>query len=174
MLCWLHRLMISHAADSDGELNRFTQRHVRRCAACRAFHEQCETLGRSLRSEAAALRPVSRQVAEQISRAAAEPPQPSVTLSARLKWAAAACLVVATLISVAVVMRTNQSPEPTDIPTPTIGLTEAQLETAWTHLLKHPLANELDNLTSDTESGVRFLVACLDVSPVFEEPVPPR
>ena len=174
MLCWLHRLMISHAADSDGELNRFTQQHVRQCAACRAFGEQCETLGRSLRSQAAHLQPLPKQAAEQISRPIAEPPPPSVTLSAKPKWAAAACLVVATLIGFAVVMRTNRSPEPPSVPTPTIGLTEAQLKTVWRRLAKHPLATELDNLTCETESGVRFLVACLDVSPVLEEPVPPR
>jgi len=174
MLCWFHRFMISHAADSDRELVRFTQRHIARCARCRRFHDEWKRLGRDLRVQAARLTPASGQVAAQISRALAEPPRPCVTLSARLKWAAAACLVVATLISFAVVMRTNRSPEPPSVPTPTIGLTEAQLKTVWRRLAKHPLATELDNLTCETESGVRFLVACLDVSPVLEEPVPPR
>jgi hypothetical protein len=174
MLCWFHKLMISHAADSDREVIRFTQRHLARCGGCRRLHNEWQRLGRDLRTQATRLRPASGQVTEQIARALNEPPRPGVALSAGLKWTAAACLVVATLIGFAIALRANRSAEPPHAPIPTIGLTEAQFKTAWTHLTKHPLANELDNLTSDTESGVRFLVACLDVSPVFDDSVPPR
>jgi len=33
----------------------------------------------------------------------------------------------------------------------------------WPGLIKEPLANELNNLTNDTESALRFLVACVAV-----------
>jgi hypothetical protein len=34
-----------------------------------------------------------------------------------------------------------------------------------TRVMQNPLETELENLTADTQSGVRFLVACLDVNP---------
>jgi len=91
-------------------------------------------------------------------------------MSARLKLTAA-CVAVALLIGIMTLMRTDRSAPPTIRPVPTVNLTGADLKT-WTRLVERPLANELENLASDTESGVRFVVACLDVSPVLREPSP--
>jgi len=169
MPCWFYRFMISHVADSDRELGGRTKRHIAGCAACRSFYEEWETIRRGLQAEAAALKQAPGHVTEEISRVLAEPPHRRVLISTGLKLAAAACLAVAALIGVPAAMRTNRSAPPTDAQVPTITLTGADLKT-WTRLVERPLASELENLASDTESGVRFVVACLDVSPVLREP----
>lgn len=170
MPCWFYRFMISHAADSDRELGGRTKRHIAGCAACRSFYEGWKRVGRSLQAEAAALKQAPRHVTQQISRALAEPSRRRAPMSAGLKLAAA-CVAAAVLIGVMTLMRTDRPAPPADRQVPTVNLTGADLKT-WTRLVERPLANELENLASDTESGVRFVVACLDVSPVLREPSP--
>ena len=36
---------------------------------------------------------------------------------------------------------------------------------AWAGLVEKPLSDEIDNLAEETESAVRFLVACVAVNP---------
>jgi len=55
---------------------------------------------------------------------------------------------------------------------PTVNLDKIAPATAWTSILERPLTAEVRNLTRDTESGVRFVVACLDVSPLSSTPLP--
>ena len=165
MPCWLYRFMISHAADSDREPGKRTKRHIARCAACRSFYEGWETVRRALQAEAEALKQAPGHMTEQISRVLAEPPRRRAPISAGVKLAAAACLALAALIGVRAMMRTQPPPPPADQPVPTINLTGADLKT-WTRLVERPLASELENLASDTESGVRFVASCLNVSPV--------
>ena len=172
MPCWLCRFMISHAADSDREPGERTKRHIAGCAACRSFYEDWETVRRGLQAEAKALKQAPEHMTEQISRTLVEPPRRRAPISAGLKLAAAACLAVAALIGVRAMMRTQQPAPPADRNVPIVDLTGADLKT-WTRLVERPLASEWENLASDTESGVRFVASCLNVSPIPRGPSQP-
>ena len=43
----------------------------------------------------------------------------------------------------------------------------------WVPLIENPLTNEVQNLADEAESGVLFLMACLDVSPLADSSAPP-
>ena len=172
MPCWFYRFMISHASDSDREPDARTRRHIAACAACRSFYEGWETVRRGLQAEADAFKQAPGHVTEQISRVLAEPTRRRAPVPAGLRLAAAACLAVAALIGVRAVMRTERPAPPAPRQVPTIDLTAADLKT-WTRLVERPLASEWENLASDTESGVRFVASCLNVSPVPRGPSQP-
>ena len=174
MPCWFYRLLISHAADSDRDLGTPTRRHIARCAACRSFHEGWQTLGRDLRSAAADPGKISGPASGQVSHALARQPERSIPTSTGVKLVAAACLAVVASIGILAVMRPNRTAPPTRHQVPAIALTGTELATTWTRFMERPFADELENLSSDTKSSVRFLVACLDVSPVMAEATHPR
>jgi hypothetical protein len=44
-------------------------------------------------------------------------------------------------------------------------LLETNLEATWVGLVEEPLSGEMKSLTNDTESVIRFLVACIDIDP---------
>ncbi len=172
MPCWLCRFMISHAADSDREPGELTKRHIAGCAACRCFYQGWKTVRRGLQAEAETLKQAPGHMTEQITRAVAEPPRRRAPISTSLKLAAAACLAVAALIGVHTMMQTERPVPPADRNVPIVDLTGADLKT-WTRLVERPLASEWENLASDTESGVRFVASCLNVSPIPRGPSQP-
>ncbi len=161
MLCSLFRFMISSAADSGKPIGPLTSRHILGCTSCRQFHRTCRTLGDSLRSEAAALSPASRSLARQpladLRHARRQP--------ARLRWpaVAAACIAIAALIPFANPQR--GSPQPPAAPTYAIAAPAIELTGTWARVFETPLLTEARNLSSDAQSGIRFLVACLTISP---------
>lgn len=164
MICRFAKLLISHAADSDRQPGRVTQWHIRRCADCRRFHLTCQRLAHALQTEAVHLRPYRGRVArEVVDRLDSERPVGrSVPLRAVL--AAAAC--VAILIGSLALWPQRQSRDPgTDLPVPTVGANPAAVVT---RILENTLAAEVRHLTRDTESGLRFLVVCLDARPAAE------
>jgi hypothetical protein len=160
MFCWFFRFMISNAADSGGHVGAITRWHALRCANCRQFHRTCRTLDKNLRAEAAALSTTSRlftrEVPVSLPHAQGRPP-------ARPAWsaiAAAACLVVAVLFVVP--SRHIESPTP---PAHTVPAPRMELPGAWAQVLETPLTTEVQRLSDDARSGIRFLVACLDARP---------
>jgi hypothetical protein len=164
--------MISHAADSDRALGGSTQRHVARCSACRQFHESCQSLGRRLRDEAARAGNASELHTQRILAAVGDRPGHARRVHWPVRVAAAACLAVAVLVAGTLLVDRSGPPEsppgPTRLPAP------PNVDLA--RVIQNPLATELENLTADTRSGVRFLVACLDVSPApaGDRPAPRR
>lgn len=171
MLCWFFRFMISSAADTGSAIGQWTRRHIARCASCREFLQICRTIDMRLRSDAAAWRQGSGQLFHPLGPSLAGM-QPSSHISRiRVVFAAAACIAIAT----AAIFWFTTPTRPPQAPTTTMGsLTPAgpQWATKWTQLIKNPLATEAEHLTSDTESGIRFLVACLDVRPVGADVAP--
>jgi hypothetical protein len=153
--------MISHAADSDQALGGSTQRHVARCTACRQFHESCQSLGQRLRDEAARAGNASEQQTQRILAAVGDRPGRAQRVHVPARMAAAACLAAALLIAGALLVDRSGPPESPP------GLTRlpAPPNVDLARVMQNPLETEMKNLTADTESGVRFLVACLDVSP---------
>lgn len=166
MFCWFFRFVISSAADSGSPFGRWTSRHVTRCASCGQFLQSCHTIGTRLRSEAAGWQPSYRGVPSFTGVRL-----PSHNSPIRVALATAACLT----ISAALLLFHSIPARPPHVSSPTttaIIPTGAQWTTKWVELIPNPLAAEAENLTSDTESGIRFLVACLDVRPLAASTAP--
>jgi hypothetical protein len=165
--------MISDAADADHPLGRLTGRHLVHCERCRRFHESCRQLGARLRSEAADPGRASGPFARQVLAGLADTRRASQGPSVETRIAAAACVAVAALAGLLLLART---PRPPERPIPPVGIPRLAgmgLRGAWSHVLERPLTTEVQKLTEDTESSVRFLVACLDVSPLNNRAAPP-
>ncbi len=170
MFCWLYRLMISNAVDGAGGLSAGTRRHIRRCTSCREFHQACLSLGEGLRREAPILNgQSSTRLGKRVMSAISD--QGAGTYMLRANWRpviAAASIAVAVLVgALFLTLRRTEPPAPgpvrfVEIP----NLTAYEIPTAaWAGLVEKPLAGEFKNLADDTESAVRFLVACVAVDP---------
>ncbi len=176
MVCWLFRLMISHTADKDNQPSDIIQEHMCNCADCREFYKTCQSLGERLTREALISNSrTSSRLNDHILNAI--PTQRTETQKVRMKlWiaAAAACLALIVLIGASLLVikhngRNNVQPNPAQM---TVAIQELRsvyrqvgqdLSITWPQVIEEPLANEFENLTNDTESAVRFLVACVAV-----------
>jgi hypothetical protein len=173
MRCWFFRLMISIAADSDGCVGRATSRHMSRCADCRQFHQQCRLIGRRLRSEAGGWQRASGRASRGVlARLDGGPPPAAQDVRVRgirVGLAVAACIAIAAAATMFLTRRPTESPAPPFVaagPAIPVGMNPP---TAWIGLVERPLTTEVRSLTRDTESGIRFLVACLRVGPPADQ-----
>lgn len=178
MFCGLFRLMISQAVDGDNELSGLTNKHIHHCSGCREFYQTCLSLAKGLKREAAI---PCAEASEGLSTRilTAIPPRQIETYKVKVKlWPilTAACVGLIVLTEVLFLTgrrderNTNNQQEIAKLPnifTPyeLLGsrLGEKNSQTAWSGLIERPLTSELDNLVVDTESAVRFLVACVAV-----------
>ena len=170
MFCWLYRLRISNALDSAGGPSTGTRRHIRRCTTCREFHRSCLSLGEGLRREVPIQNDqLSMRLGKRVMAAVSD--QSAETYKLPANWrpvVAAASIAVAVLVGALFL-----APPQTEPPAPGPGrvteipsLTRYEIPTAaWAGLVERPLAGEVKNLADDTESAVRFLVACVAVDP---------
>jgi len=172
MFCWFFRLLISNAADADASLPARTQRHVNRCRRCREFHTVCMSLGNELRREAAVLNGDLRpQLTKRIL--AAVPRQHGKTKRLPVNWrpmiaAASLAVIASAAIAVLSLMPRKNGPNANQYKKATQmiqSLGAGELLDNWPKLVEGPLPREIENLTSDTTQAIRFLVACVDVSP---------
>lgn len=176
MVCWLFRLMISHTADKDNQPSDLIQEHMCNCPDCREFYNACQSLDERLTREAliSDSRTSSRLKNHILN---AIPNKPTETKKVGIKlWftAVAACIALIILTSFSLLVfktndRKNILPNPSQM---TVAIQELRsvymqvgqdLPITWPQMIKKPLSNEFENLTNDTESAVRFLVACVAV-----------
>ena len=176
MFCWLFRFLISHVVDGDNQPSGITGKHIRYCADCRQFYNTCLSLGERLTREAAisndrTSRPLNEQILSAMSGRRTEKHKVGVKF-----WisAAAACLALAVLIGASLLVaqrddRNNGQPDGSQM---AAGIQELRavyqqvgqdIPKTWPAVIEKPLASELDSLANDTESAVRFLVACVAV-----------
>ena len=173
MFCWFFKFMISHVQDGDNSPSGITKRHIRRCEDCHRFLNTCRSLGESLTHEAAASNKLlPKRHSENILSAIHG--QRNRIHKVRINFwmpAAAACLALVILIgSLLLVLKpSNVSPGRDEM---SDGIQELRniynqvgrdLPATWPQLIERPLAGEYQRLTNDTQSAVRFLVACVDV-----------
>jgi len=167
MFCRSFKVMISHAADIDRPVGGITQRHIEGCENCRRFYENCRSLGEVLRAEAIDLNgayPLSaEQITQNIALSSKRPHHKSVKLG---YFAAAACIVLAVTAAVVFMSRPPEHQTAEEQAISINDLLGSDLQTTWSGLLEEPLTGEMKNLASDTESAVRFLVACVDADPL--------
>ena len=170
MFCRFSKMMISHAADSGGPPGRITQRHMERCESCRGFHESCLFLGDGLRAEALDLSSSCEQRIERIKKGLAGPSRRTRHIPIRLRYfAAAACIAIAATAAVMFMSRPPEQLPPEDPPGTISFFPETDLQSTWSGLLEEPLTGEMKSLARDTESAIRFLVACVDVDPLQKD-----
>lgn len=167
MTCWFFRFMISLAADSGDPISRLTGRHVAHCASCRRFQEDCRTVGEALRAEAAQCGRASGQYTHRVLSRLADSRPSDRGWPVRAALAVAACIVIVAAAAVLLMRPETRPPGPSTTTSFAIVPPAADLETAWNRLIERPLVAEAQSLTSDTKSGIRFLVACLDVRPEY-------
>ena len=160
--------MISHAADIDRPIGGITKKHIERCETCRRFYESCRLLGDGLRAEAEDLSSSCEQRIERIKEGLAGPSRRSRHIPIRLRhFAAAACIALAATAAVMFMSRPPEPKPPAEEPfMPISYLQGTDLQASWSGLLEEPLAGEMKSLARDTESAIRFLVACVDVNPL--------
>ncbi len=170
MFCSIFRLMISHAVDGDSQLAGTAEKHIRHCASCREFYETCLSLGEGLTREAAiSNEEVSERLSARVPKVMSRRRIDTYTVRLRLRpIVAAACVALIALMVVLflAVRRDGQDAGPTGPVEPIAelrALAGDNFPAVWPGLIKEPLANELNNLTNDTESALRFLVACVAV-----------
>ncbi len=176
MVCWLFRMMISHTADKDNQPSGIMQEHMCNCTDCREFYKTCQSLGERLTREALISNSrTSSRLNDHILNAI--PTRRTETQKVGMKlWiaAAAACLALIVLAGASLMVmkpngQNNIQPNPAQM---TVAIQELRtvyrqvgqdLPIAWPRVIEEPLANEFENLANDTESAVRFLVACVAV-----------
>jgi len=162
--------MISNASDVGKQLSGLTKKHVRVCAACHRFYETCRSLAEDLKREGAIVghergREVfSGRILTVVTQRRCK------TYEVRIKlWpiVTAASLSLIVLTAVLFLAGRNDhravstSVDPNLPVRPLPNLASRNLPQAWPQLIEKPLASELKNLVDDTESAVRFLVACV-------------
>ncbi len=174
MFCWLFKFIISRAEDGDRDVSGPVKRHIEHCADCRAFYDACLSMRKDLASEAASMRQqVSVGPAERVLTALPEQ-QVQIYKTPTRFWpiAAAACVAVAVVLGVWFFHGPQRGGNGKPDPVPTGGLDELisaqqrvtkDVSLRLSAIVEAPIAGELENLTSDTESAVRFLVKCVGV-----------
>lgn len=170
MFCPIFRLMISYAADGDNRLSETTEGHIRHCASCREFYETCLSLGEGLTREAAiSNEEVSERLSARVPKVMSRRQIDTYTVRLRLRpIVAAACvaLIVLMVILLLAVRRDDEDAGPPGQVEPIAklrALVGEDFTAGWPGLIQEPLAGELENLADDTESALRFLVACVAV-----------
>jgi predicted anti-sigma-YlaC factor YlaD len=177
MFCWFFRLLISHALDEDKQPSGITRKHMSGCADCHHFFDMSLSLAENLKQEEAISNDrISRRLNKRILRAI--PARRAETHKVGMKFwvsAAAACMVLIFLIGALLLVlqkegRDNIETEKTQM---AVAIQELRtvynnvgrdLPTNWPKVIEKPLTGELKSLTNDTESAVRFLVACVSVN----------
>lgn len=167
--------MISDAADRDRPAGPMTRRHLVRCAACQQFREDCRLLGVRLRADAAGLKQPSSRLPGEIPTGPGRARRRRHIVPVRLAVAGAACIAGITLVGALTLPRTTEPhPRPTKpIHAAAPASVDLDLAIVWTKVVERPLAGEIGRLRTDTESGVRFLAACLSVDPLTNDAAPP-
>lgn len=169
MWCWFFKRMVSHAADTDRDPGWLTTRHLCRCHACSRFHEACLSLAQGLRGEALHITDGVRPAGRRSGVMGMPRGIPSATGPAMIRIAIAAVVALVASLGIYLVARSLylETAPPTKQAEEIISTAS---DNTWEPLAMNPLATEIENLVSDAESGVAFVLACLDVSPIVDTP----
>jgi hypothetical protein len=176
MFCWFYKFMISHVQDGGGSPSGITKKHIRRCEDCRQFYKTCQSLGERLTREAEiSCTRLSMRLSEHILRAI--PGRCTEAQKVGMKFwisAVAACLALILLIGALLLVVRPSGRDDIQPGRLQMAIAIQELRTVYEQvgqdlqiirpgIIEKPLANEFKCLTNDTQSAVRFLVACVDV-----------
>ena len=165
MWCSIYRFMISHAADNNCRPSLLILRHIGCCDNCRGFYEHCLLIAARLKCDTDNLS--AERPSEYTQRViAAIPERPGINeRQVRLRPLAIAACIGLLFMSVAVffavrperaMQRPSQTPAVQQIPA-------GDILDVLNRPLADPLSGELNQITDEAESAVKFLVACVNV-----------
>lgn len=180
MFCRIHKFIISSALDADKPLWSVTQRHLERCAECSRFHVLCRTMGRCLETDSSLIEglvteDLQERILDDVERT--KNPRMPVSINFRPVLAVAACILLIAVPSAVLLLRPPRVSGPNQYERAvavvrdiyesgtllTGGLTRNK--TRLSSFVENPLENEMHNLTADTESALRFVIANVAVRP---------
>jgi len=172
--------MISSAIDGNKPVWFVTQRHLDRCADCSDFLTLCQAMGRRLKGDCRLLDGIAPEdLHERVLRdvTVSRDARTGVRIGLRAALAAAACILLLALPSVVYFLRRPRVTPPTQYELAAAavrdiyesgtllagGLTRDDVRLS--SISNNPLENELQNLTADTESALRFVIANVAITP---------
>ena len=172
MFCVLYKWLISRRMDADKALPGLVARHLRKCPACKSFHENCLELAARLGEKAKDERvEVSSELHERImSGLRGNWAETKVWTRMRPSWRVLVPAAAAAVLALAVIMmiQNDREPEPGStfgaINTETIGwLIEVNAEKAVSieEAVQGPIQEEIRLLADEGKAAAKFLLACL-------------
>ena len=176
MFCWFYRWKISDTFDGDGSLPDRCRRHLLQCDRCREFFKTSIALGEQLSLEAALTCPdvpaqLRQRIALTVSSSNRKTPKPPFGIRRRV---AAACVAVALLMTALFAVTAHRragGPDVEVVPASamlqsifyTDEMTVDNLPESVGGFVERPLAGQLETIAKQTESAVKFLIACTTV-----------
>ena len=175
MLCWFYRWKMSDIFDGDGLLSDRCRRHLLQCDRCRAFFKTSIALGEQLSLEAALTCPdvpaqLRQRIALTVSSSNRKTPKPLFGIRRRVAAACVAAVLMTALFAVTAHRRDGGSDvevAPVSAMLQSIFYTDEitvdNLPESVGGFVERPLAGQLETIAKQTESAVKFLIACTTV-----------
>jgi len=177
MLCRLYKWRISCSIDDECALSEAVKKHLLKCPGCRAFFSTSLLLAERLPVQAELLSAeIPARVHGEVSRMISQemkPEKKEAGYRRRMVAAAAVLIVWLGVIAIALLrekpVRVADSDEYVEASRKlreifaADGLMQENLVESLPGLLERPVSGELRNIADETESAVRFLLACLTV-----------
>lgn len=175
MLCWFYRWKMSDLFDGDGSLSDRCRRHLLQCYRCREFFKTSIALGEQLSLEAALTCPdvpaqLCQRIALTVSSSNRKTPKPPFGIRRRVAAACVAAAVLMTALFTVTAHRRNDSDlevAPASAMLQSIFYTDEMtvdnLPESVGGFVERPLTGQLETIAKQTESAVKFLIACTTV-----------
>lgn len=173
MWCFIHRFIISLAADENRRPSSLTLRHIERCDSCRRFFEHCLLMAAESKCGTDELSTErSGEYARRVIASIPERPRMN-ELHVRLRPLAAAACIGLLLVGVAVfyAVRPDRPAQRSSQPPVVQQIPAGDILAVLNRPLADPLSGELKQITDEADSAVKFLVACVNVDIGNETPV---
>ena len=173
MFCWSYRLKISGALDDGGSLSDRCRRHLLQCERCGEFFKSSIAIGERLSLEAAMTSPdipaqLRQRITLTISNSNRKTSKPPFNIPRRV---AAACVMAAVLMTALFAITARRHSSDPDVGVAQASatlqsifgaeeLTVENLPESLGGFVESPLAGQLEAIARQTESAVKFLIAC--------------
>ncbi len=175
MFCWFYRWKISDTFDGDGSLPDRCRRHLLQCDRCREFFKTSIALGEQLSLEAALTCPdVPAQLRQRIALTVSSSNRKTLKPPFGIGRSVAAACVAAAVLMTALFAVTAHRRGGSDLEVApasamlqsifyTDEITIDNLHESVGGFVERPLAGQLEIIAKQTESAVKFLIACTTV-----------
>lgn len=185
MFCKYYRWKLAQSLHSDKPLPKLLARHLQRCDECRSFYEQQQEMSERLGRDAVVSQSELPEALKQEIMNAIVPgnPVPSTYVyspeAQRLwRWVLAAASIGLVFLGGLHywlgLQHKSETPEKYPTTEVKINPSEAgqwlvnelgakQVVANWPGIVEGPMIQELETLTAEAESAVRFIVTCVDV-----------
>lgn len=176
MFCWSYRWKISGTLDDGGSLSDRCRRHLLQCQRCGEFFKSSIAIGERLSLEAAMTSPdippqLRQRITLTISNSNRKTSKPSFGIR---RSVVAACVMAAVLMTALFAVTAHRRGGDSDVEVApasatlqsifyTNEMTVDNLPESLGGFVERPLAGQLETIARQTESAVKFLIACTAV-----------